>query len=141
MAESLSGNRAVTPNEAKKSIRKCVKIKRPVFMWGAPGIGKSDIVKQIGDEQNREVIDVRLSLWEPTDIKDYKIDLPKEIEWTNQLIIRMDQFIDCPFYLTKKAIYVFGEKMAVQLVLFSGNIQKYGLSKAMSVARKQQESS
>jgi hypothetical protein len=75
------------------------------------------------------------------DIKDYKIDLPKEIEWTNQLIIRMDQFIDCPFYLTKKAIYVFGEKMAVQLVLFSGNIQKYGLSKAMSVARKQQESS
>jgi hypothetical protein len=69
MAEALSGNRAVTPNEAKKSIRKCVKIKRPVFMWGAPGIGKSDIVKQIGDEQNREVIDVRLSLWEPTDIK------------------------------------------------------------------------
>ena len=69
MAESLSGNRAVTPNEAKKSIRKCVKIKRPVFMWGAPGIGKSDIVKQIGDEQGRDVIDVRLSLWEPTDIK------------------------------------------------------------------------
>jgi hypothetical protein len=69
MAESLSGNRAVTPNEAKKSIRKCVKIKRPVFMWGAPGIGKSDIVKQIGEEQGREVIDVRLSLWEPTDIK------------------------------------------------------------------------
>ena len=32
-------------------------------------IGKSDIVKQIGDEQNREVVDVRLSLWEPTDIK------------------------------------------------------------------------
>jgi hypothetical protein len=74
------------------------------------------------------------------DIKDYRIDLPKEIDWTNQLIIRMDQFIDCPFYLTKKSIFVFGERMAVQLVLFSGNIQKYGLSKAMSVARKQQES-
>ena len=71
------------------------------------------------------------------DIKDYKIDLPKEIDWTNQLIIRLDQFIDCPFFLTKKSIYVFGERMAVQLVLFSGNIQKYGLSKAMSVANKQ----
>jgi hypothetical protein len=69
MAEANSGNRSVTPNEAKKSIRKCIKVKRPVFMWGAPGIGKSDIVKQIGDEQEREVIDVRLSLWEPTDIK------------------------------------------------------------------------
>ena len=68
MAE-ISTNRTVSPNEAKRSIRKCVKIKRPVFMWGPPGIGKSDIVKQIGEEQGREVIDVRLSLWEPTDIK------------------------------------------------------------------------
>jgi hypothetical protein len=38
-------------------------------MWGPPGIGKSDIVKQVGDEFDRDVIDVRLSLWEPTDIK------------------------------------------------------------------------
>ena len=69
MAEKMSANRTVTPSEAKKSLRKCVKIQRPVFMWGPPGIGKSDIVKQIGDEQGREVVDVRLSLWEPTDIK------------------------------------------------------------------------
>ncbi len=69
MSEKISSNRTVSPNEAKKSLRKCVRIKRPVFLWGAPGIGKSDIVKQIGDEQDRTVIDVRLSLWEPTDIK------------------------------------------------------------------------
>jgi ATPase family associated with various cellular activities (AAA) len=69
MSKEVSANRTVTPNEAKRSLRKCVKIKRPVFMWGPPGIGKSDIVKQIGDEFDREVIDVRLSLWEPTDIK------------------------------------------------------------------------
>jgi len=67
--ENLSANRNVTPNEAKRALRKCIKIQRPVFMWGPPGIGKSDIVKQIGDEQEREVIDIRLSLWEPTDIK------------------------------------------------------------------------
>lgn len=69
MAEKISANRTVTPNGAKKSLRKGIKIKRPVFMWGPPGIGKSDIVHQIGAEQNREVIDIRLSLWEPTDIK------------------------------------------------------------------------
>ena len=69
MSKEVSTNRSVTPNEAKKSLRKCVKVQRPVFLWGAPGIGKSDIVKQIGQEQDREVIDVRLSLWEPTDIK------------------------------------------------------------------------
>lgn len=69
MAEQISTSRTVTPNEAKRALRKCIKIQRPVFMWGPPGIGKSDIVKQIGDEYEREVIDVRLSLWEPTDIK------------------------------------------------------------------------
>jgi hypothetical protein len=69
MAEKISTNRTVTPNAAKRSIRKCININRPVFMWGPPGIGKSDIVKQIGDELGRPVIDVRLSLWEPTDIK------------------------------------------------------------------------
>ena len=72
------------------------------------------------------------------DIKCYKIDLPKEINWTNKLIIQLDQFIDSPFYLTKKAIFVYSEKMAVQLVLFSGNIQKYGIARAMAVAKTQQ---
>lgn len=69
MAETFSSNRTVSPNDAKRALRKCVKIQRPVFLWGAPGIGKSDIVAQIGVEQGRNVIDVRLNLWEPTDIK------------------------------------------------------------------------
>ena len=69
MSDKISANRTVSPNEAKAAIRKAMKKNRPIFLWGPPGIGKSDIVKQIGDEQDREVIDVRLSLWEPTDIK------------------------------------------------------------------------
>ena len=61
--------RQVGPNGAKKAIRKAIQKRRPVFLWGPPGIGKSDIVAQIGGEMDREVIDVRLALWEPTDIK------------------------------------------------------------------------
>ena len=61
--------RQVGPKNAKKAIGKAIQKRRPVFLWGPPGIGKSDIVKQIGDATNRQVIDVRLALWEPTDIK------------------------------------------------------------------------
>ena len=61
--------RQVGPKAAKRAIRKAIQTRRPAFLWGPPGIGKSDIVKQIGVEANREVIDVRLALWEPTDIK------------------------------------------------------------------------
>jgi len=52
-----------------KAIRKAIQTRRPTFLWGPPGIGKSDVVKQIGEQAGREVIDVRLALWEPTDIK------------------------------------------------------------------------
>tara|TARA_B110000977_G_scaffold192784_1_gene266782 strand:- start:113 stop:1120 length:1008 start_codon:yes stop_codon:yes gene_type:complete len=44
-------------------------MRRPTFLWGPPGIGKSDLVQQIGDDTGRNVVDVRLALWEPTDIK------------------------------------------------------------------------
>ena len=64
-----SQNRTVSPNEAKSALTHCIKLQRPIMMWGAPGIGKSDIVKQIADAEGREVIDIRLPLWEPTDIK------------------------------------------------------------------------
>jgi hypothetical protein len=38
-------------------------------LWGPPGIGKSEIVHQIGKTIDAHVIDIRLSLWDPTDIK------------------------------------------------------------------------
>ena len=62
--------RTVSPNGAKKSIMRAFKKKRPIFMWGPPGIGKSDVVGQITKSlKNSHLIDIRLSLWEPTDIK------------------------------------------------------------------------
>ena len=64
-----SALRTVTPNKAKKSIQRAFAKKRPIFLWGPPGIGKSDIIHQIGDAMEAHVIDIRLSLWEPTDIK------------------------------------------------------------------------
>ena len=55
-----SQNRTVTPNEAKSALEHCIKLQRPIMMWGAPGIGKSDIVKQVADTQDRPAIDIRL---------------------------------------------------------------------------------
>ena len=62
--------RTVSPNRAKKSIVRAMQKKRPIFLWGPPGIGKSDIIAQITNSlPNSHLIDIRLSLWEPTDIK------------------------------------------------------------------------
>ena len=48
---------------------KLVESKIPVFIWGAPGIGKSSIVKQVAKERGLEFTDLRLSLMDPTDLK------------------------------------------------------------------------
>ena len=61
--------RQIGPKSVKRAIAGALKLRRPAFIWGPPGIGKSDLVAQIGKEAGREVIDVRLALWEPTDIK------------------------------------------------------------------------
>ena len=66
------------------------------------------------------------------DMKSYEINFPDGLTITNKITIWLDRFIDGPYYITKKSIVVFKEKTAVQLVLFSGDIQKFGLAKAMS---------
>jgi len=58
-----------SPSKLKIAIQHCIARKRPVFLWGAPGIGKSDIVAQVAKDQNRPLIDIRLPLMEPTDIR------------------------------------------------------------------------
>ena len=57
-------------SECKPIIRKAVNKKRPVFIWGPPGSGKSDMVDQVANEfDNSLVIDMRMALMDPTDIK------------------------------------------------------------------------
>jgi hypothetical protein len=66
----MSEARTLSPSRAKSAMRIAMKKKRPIFLWGPPGIGKSDIVAQVTDElPNSHLIDIRLSLWDPTDIK------------------------------------------------------------------------
>jgi len=41
----------------------------PVFLWGAPGVGKSSVVAQLARKNNMKLIDVRASLLDPTDLR------------------------------------------------------------------------
>jgi len=58
------------------------------------------------------------------EIKHHRVAFEEPMFLTNSLLLWIDNNVDCPFYLTHKEIYLFGEKMAIQLILFSGNIQK-----------------
>jgi len=62
-------HRTVTAVGARKSIMKCFAKKRPMFLWGPPGIGKSEVVAQITEELGGFMIDLRLGQMDPTDIR------------------------------------------------------------------------
>lgn len=56
-------------NPAKDHLKILLKDKTPVFLWGAPGLGKSSIIAQICQEWDWELIDLRLSLLSPVDLR------------------------------------------------------------------------
>jgi hypothetical protein len=65
----VSENRTVTSVEARRALLRCFKRQRPVFLWGPPGIGKSELVAGIADDLGGLMIDIRLSQMDPTDLR------------------------------------------------------------------------
>jgi hypothetical protein len=61
--------RVVRPSDIRAEINYAFNRKRPVFIWGPPGIGKSEIVESITQERAGYMIDLRLALMEPTDLR------------------------------------------------------------------------
>jgi hypothetical protein len=66
---SASEVRTVTIREAKKDVRIAMRCQRPVMLWGPPGIGKSDLAYQLAEDMGGALIDLRLPLLDPTDLK------------------------------------------------------------------------
>ena len=65
----MSDTRTITSVQARRSLLKAFKHQRPLFLWGPPGIGKSELVADITQELGGYMIDLRLGQMEPTDIR------------------------------------------------------------------------
>lgn len=53
----------------------------PVMLWGPPGVGKSQIVAQVGERHKVPVIDIRLSQMEPSDLRGIPFRDANLVEW------------------------------------------------------------
>tara|TARA_E500000178_G_scaffold345132_1_gene394512 strand:- start:813 stop:1193 length:381 start_codon:yes stop_codon:yes gene_type:complete len=69
---------------------------------------------------------------EKLDLQTYEVPFPKDFKMTTQTVIFLDKFITCPYFLTNYSIFVTDEKKAMELHLFSGDLRKYGLNKAIN---------
>jgi hypothetical protein len=71
------------------------------------------------------------------ELKSYEIPFTESIELSPQTIIFLERYIDCPYYLTTESVTVFSEKKSFELMLFSDDIRKFGLIKAMNERQKE----
>ena len=69
MVSTISDRLTITSVQARKALLKAFKVKRPVFIWGPPGIGKSEVVADVTKELGGHMIDLRMAQMEPTDIR------------------------------------------------------------------------
>jgi len=59
----------------------------PVMLWGAPGVGKSQMIAQVAQAHQVEVIDIRLSQMEPTDLRGIPFRIDDKVEWAIPAIL------------------------------------------------------
>ena len=88
--------------------------------------------KNTRDSGGLRLTDCGFDVLTEIDLASYEVPYPRDMPLTTQVIIFLDKFIDCPYYITNRAIHVTSEKKAMELHLFSGDLRKYGLTKAMN---------
>jgi len=69
-------------------------------------------------------------------LKAYEIPFTEPIEHSPQTMIYLSRYINCPYYLTHNSITVFSEIKSFELHLFSDDIRKYGILKAINARNK-----
>ena len=53
----------------------------PLMVWGAPGLGKSTVIRELAREYGVGFIDVRLAQREPVDIRGLPVPTERGVEW------------------------------------------------------------
>lgn len=57
------------PKQIVSALHTLISIRQPVFLWGAPGVGKSQVVAQVAAEQGLALRDIRAVLLDPVDLR------------------------------------------------------------------------
>jgi MoxR-like ATPase len=59
----------VRPTDVTNALAALVPTRRPIYLWGPPGVGKSSLVKQAAESLKLDLIDVRATLLDPVDLR------------------------------------------------------------------------
>ena len=79
--------------------------------------------------------DLGLEVVKKIGLETYYVPYPYDMPLNSQVMVHLDNFIDCPYHFDRKGITVTNSRKGVELALFSGDIRKYGIAKALARTR------
>ena len=59
----------MTPSQIASALSMLLSIRQPVFLWGPPGVGKSQVVSQVARQRGMALRDIRAVLLDPVDLR------------------------------------------------------------------------
>ncbi|MFC4678120.1 ATP-binding protein [Desulfovibrio legallii] len=59
----------MTPSQIVSALRSLLAIRQPAFLWGPPGVGKSQVVAQVARQNGLALRDIRAVLLDPVDLR------------------------------------------------------------------------
>jgi hypothetical protein len=71
----------MNPSTLQDCLLEAHKFNAPCMIWGAPGIGKSQIVSQVAKNEEIGLVDIRLSTYDPTDLKGIPANVQGRAVW------------------------------------------------------------
>jgi hypothetical protein len=69
------------PLEVRQALACLVPLQRSIYLWGPPGVGKSSLVQQLARQQNLELIDLRVTLLDPVDLRGLPRLNKTKVDW------------------------------------------------------------
>jgi MoxR-like ATPase len=70
------------PSQVTTALETLLTVKQPAFLWGPPGVGKSQVVAQIATARGLDLIDIRAVLLDPVDLRGIpRIDEESKAVW------------------------------------------------------------
>jgi hypothetical protein len=144
MTKINSANRIeVATGEAKSKIEEILTVSRrqAIALWGAPGIGKSDVCQQVATNLGMKLYDIRISHFDPIELKGIPVQEGNRTKWLipdlypkeGPAIILLDEFTCAPPSTQNATLqltldyrlhdYVVPEDVAI---ILAGNLQEHG---------------
>ncbi|QEL17769.1 AAA family ATPase [Limnoglobus roseus] len=69
------------PRDVSKALCALIPTRRPVYLWGPPGVGKSAVVRHAADALKMKLVDVRATLLDPVDLRGLPKVTKDRAEW------------------------------------------------------------